>query len=180
MSDPQQEGAGAAVTSPAVEAAVAPTRAGESSAPGSATAAVPSPSSGQAPEGVARASLPQAAAVSASPRGPEKKSDPGRARGKPAALATTASSSGDAPNPAAGTKSNPPLSRDDPMVAALARPAPGGESVGGGKGLSAALAKCAGEKFLDGFVCEQKMRMQYCEGKWDTTSECSLPKREAR
>jgi hypothetical protein len=43
-----------------------------------------------------------------------------------------------------------------------------------------AVAKCADGGFLAGAVCEQKVRLQYCEGAWDKVPQCSRAQREQR
>jgi hypothetical protein len=42
-----------------------------------------------------------------------------------------------------------------------------------GPSLAAALEKCSGEKFLAGVICEQKVRLRYCEGKWGKVPQCT-------
>lgn len=39
--------------------------------------------------------------------------------------------------------------------------------------LANALERCSQEKFLSGVICEQKVRLQYCEGKWGQVPECT-------
>ena len=38
--------------------------------------------------------------------------------------------------------------------------------------LRAAVARCARENFLAGFVCDQRARLQYCDGHWGEVPEC--------
>ena len=38
--------------------------------------------------------------------------------------------------------------------------------------LRAAVARCAKENFLAGFVCDQRARLQYCDGHWGEVPEC--------
>ncbi len=38
--------------------------------------------------------------------------------------------------------------------------------------LSEAIARCAGEGFLGGVICEQRARWQYCEGSWGKVAQC--------
>ena len=42
-----------------------------------------------------------------------------------------------------------------------------------GLALAAALEKCGDEKFLAGVVCEQKVRLRYCDGKWGQVPQCT-------
>ena len=39
--------------------------------------------------------------------------------------------------------------------------------------LTSALEKCGGEKFLAGVICEQKVRLRYCDGKWGQVPQCT-------
>jgi hypothetical protein len=47
----------------------------------------------------------------------------------------------------------------------------------GAQVLSIALEKCGQEKFLANVICEQKARLQFCDGKWGQIPQCtSRPK----
>ena len=39
--------------------------------------------------------------------------------------------------------------------------------------LAGALEKCSSEKFLAGVICEQKVRLRFCEGKWGQIPQCT-------
>ena len=43
----------------------------------------------------------------------------------------------------------------------------------GPQDLTVMLERCSGERFLAGVICEQKVRLQYCAGKWGQVPECS-------
>ena len=43
--------------------------------------------------------------------------------------------------------------------------------------LAGALEKCSNEKFLAGVICEQKVRLRFCEGKWGQTPQCTAKPR---
>ena len=34
------------------------------------------------------------------------------------------------------------------------------------------IARCGGENFFAGVICEQKVRLQYCEGYWGRVAQC--------
>jgi hypothetical protein len=43
--------------------------------------------------------------------------------------------------------------------------------------LASALEKCYGERFLSAVVCEQKVRLKFCEGKWGQIPQCTAKQR---
>ncbi len=47
----------------------------------------------------------------------------------------------------------------------------------GAQVLASALEKCGAEKFLASFLCEQKARLQFCEGKWGQVPQCTAKQR---
>jgi hypothetical protein len=47
----------------------------------------------------------------------------------------------------------------------------------GAQVLASALERCHEEKFLAGVICEQKARLQYCEGKWGQVPQCTSKSR---
>ena len=38
--------------------------------------------------------------------------------------------------------------------------------------MSAALARCGSEGLLSRYTCEQRVRLQYCDGSWGQVSQC--------
>ena len=62
---------------------------------------------------------------------------------------------------------------EPPVQQAHANVAPAPATVDDNQTLSTMLEKCSGEKFLAGVICEQKVRLQYCEGKWGQVPQCT-------
>ena len=56
---------------------------------------------------------------------------------------------------------------------ARANIAPTPASADDGQTLATMLEKCSEEKFLAGVICEQKVRLRYCEGKWGQVPQCT-------
>ncbi|HET7032608.1 MAG TPA: hypothetical protein VFJ48_05750 [Casimicrobiaceae bacterium] len=76
----------------------------------------------------------------------------------------------DAARPAAVV---PPPQIEPPVQQARANIAPSPSNVDDGQSLATMLERCNEEKFLAGVICEQKVRLRYCEGKWGQVSQCS-------
>jgi hypothetical protein len=38
--------------------------------------------------------------------------------------------------------------------------------------MSDAIARCGGEGFLAAVICEQRARLQYCDGHWGQVAQC--------
>jgi hypothetical protein len=124
---------------------------------------------------------PRSALPMAGPQGPGP---------KPATAAAVRTSP--APNPVAGAapdtaaggtahRSPDPASRpDEPPPITLAS-APSRQPVSSAdrwKGLANAVAKCGEKGGFAGMICEQKVRIEYCEGAWEQVPECSRPQRD--
>src|SRR5262249_5048121 len=62
---------------------------------------------------------------------------------------------------------------EPPVQQARANVAPSPASVDDAQTLAAAIEKCNEEKFLAGVICEQKVRLRYCEGKWGQVPQCT-------
>ena len=62
---------------------------------------------------------------------------------------------------------------EPPVQQAHANVAPAPATVDDNQTLSTMLEKCSGEKFLAGVICEQKVRLRYCEGKWGQVPQCT-------
>ncbi len=60
-----------------------------------------------------------------------------------------------------------------PVQQARASTAPTPANAGDGQTLATMLEKCSEEKFLAGVICEQKVRLRYCEGKWGQVPQCT-------
>jgi hypothetical protein len=43
--------------------------------------------------------------------------------------------------------------------------------------MNAAIARCPRADFFAGVLCEQRVRLQYCEGYWGDVPECRSPNR---
>jgi hypothetical protein len=69
--------------------------------------------------------------------------------------------------PAAAPQVEPPVQQ------ARANIAPSPATVDDGQSLATMLEKCSEEKFLAGVICEQKVRLRYCEGKWGQVPQCT-------
>ena len=67
----------------------------------------------------------------------------------------------------------PPPQIEPPVQQARANIAPSPASVDDGQSLATMLEKCGEEKFLAGVICEQKVRLRYCEGKWGQIPQCT-------
>jgi hypothetical protein len=65
-----------------------------------------------------------------------------------------------------------------PATVALAPGPPPIESPDRWKELANAVAKCGEAGFFAGTICEQKVRIQYCEGAWEKVPQCSRPQRD--
>jgi hypothetical protein len=68
-------------------------------------------------------------------------------------------------------------SGEDSMRLARASPPQVATSVDEGRSLLALLEKCSQERFLAGVICEQKVRLKYCEGKWGQDPQCTAKPR---
>lgn len=154
-----------AAADPGVRASVAP--APENAAPGS-------PSSSDVGDVVPRAST--AVIVDAPPPAspPQKssfrrpatenrisKSGPAPADARPAGEAEATGRQGEAADtgPPASTVARAPIAQEPPMPDRW-------------DSMNAALASCAGENFLAGVVCTERVRLQYCEGFWGQVPQC--------
>jgi hypothetical protein len=62
---------------------------------------------------------------------------------------------------------------EPPVQQARANIAPTPAVVDDGQSLATMLEKCNEEKFLAGVICEQKVRLRYCEGKWGQVPQCT-------
>ena len=126
-------------------------------------------------------SPPRSAVPTASPQGPGTK-----------AAAVAAVRTSPAPNPVAGAspdtaaggtahRSPDPASRpEEPPPITLAS-APSRQPVSSPdrwKGLANAVAKCGEKGGFAGMICEQRVRIEYCEGAWEQVPECSRPQRD--
>jgi hypothetical protein len=60
-----------------------------------------------------------------------------------------------------------------PMQQARVNAVSGPVSAGDGQSLATMLEKCSDENFLAGVICEQKVRLRYCEGKWGKVPQCT-------
>jgi len=72
----------------------------------------------------------------------------------------------------------PPPPEQPPVMLAHAGALQPIESSERWKALAAAVAKCAEEGFLGGVICEQKVRLRYCDGAWEKVPQCSRPQPE--
>jgi hypothetical protein len=95
------------------------------------------------------------------------------ARAAASALASDAKSSPDAAsaNGAAAPQIEPPVQQ------ARVNVVPSAASGDDDQALARALEKCGEEKFLAGVICEQKVRLRYCEGKWGKVPQCTAKPR---
>lgn len=63
----------------------------------------------------------------------------------------------------------PPVQQAQARTSAAPSTASGDDA----QALASALENCSGEKFLAGVICEQKVRLRYCEGKWGQVPQCT-------
>jgi len=77
--------------------------------------------------------------------------------------------------PRIGAVAEAPQQIEPPIQQARANIAPSQSDADDGKSLASMLDKCSGEKFLAGVICEQKVRLRYCEGKWGQVPQCTKP-----
>lgn len=87
-------------------------------------------------------------------------------RPEPAAVAATV------PRPEIVEPVAPPPAPAPPPPAPVPRPAPPPDRW---QSMSNALAQCAREGGFGGFVCDQKVRLDSCEGYWGRVPQCPLP-----
>ena len=106
------------------------------------------------------ASLPKVAAPAPHPA--QAQGSRATADGKPASATSRV---GAVAEPA--PQSEPPIQQARVTVAAAQA------SVDDGQSLAAMLERCSEEKFLAGVICEQKVRLRYCEGKWGQVPQCT-------
>jgi hypothetical protein len=66
---------------------------------------------------------------------------------------------------------------EPPVQQAHANVAASGANGDDGQALASALERCNEEKFLAGVICEQKVRLRYCEGKWGQVPQCTAKPR---
>jgi len=66
-----------------------------------------------------------------------------------------------------------PMEVELPVQQARANIAPTPTTGDDGQALSTLLEKCSEERFLAGVICEQKVRLRYCEGKWGQVPQCT-------
>lgn len=130
--------------------------------------ATPEPSDGVA---VSIADLPSGGPPGAPPvaKGASRRATPAQATSAgDGAPDTAASSQGDAvdtPDPAPAEAAGTPA-----PVAAPAAPEPA--VADRWQAMNAAIAACRRETFLAGVICEQRVRLRYCEGFWGDVPQC--------
>jgi hypothetical protein len=66
-----------------------------------------------------------------------------------------------------------PSQVEPPTQQARANIAPSPANGDDGPSLATMLEKCSEEKFLAGVICEQKVRLRYCEGRWGQVPQCT-------
>jgi len=97
--------------------------------------------------------------------------------------ARTASRTKESPRSPSVENAGPPITpvmrdsaADTPPPKTLATPTPARSAevprVDRWQRMSAAIQSCAGKGFLDGVLCEQKVRLNYCEGWWGQVPQC--------
>ena len=132
-------------------------------------------------EDAAPISPPRAAAPTASPQGP----------GKKASMATAARTS-PAPSPVAGPSRDTvaggtPRKDPDPALPAgsaaadnaCERAQPAADRVARAlEGVGQCGGQVRGKGGFAGMICEQKVRIEYCDGAWEQVPECSRPQRD--
>ena len=67
----------------------------------------------------------------------------------------------------------PPPQAEPAVQQARANIAPSPSAADDAQTLATMLEKCSDEKFLAGVICEQKVRLRYCEGKWGQVPQCT-------
>jgi hypothetical protein len=66
-----------------------------------------------------------------------------------------------------------PQQAEPPVQQARASVAPSPSAADDAQSLATLLERCSDEKFLAGVICEQKVRLRYCEGKWGQVPQCT-------
>jgi hypothetical protein len=66
-----------------------------------------------------------------------------------------------------------PLQAEPSVQQARANMTPSPSAADDAQSLATMLEKCSDEKFLAGVICEQKVRLRYCEGKWGQVPQCT-------
>ncbi|HVN35324.1 MAG TPA: hypothetical protein VMU96_08725 [Casimicrobiaceae bacterium] len=92
-------------------------------------------------------------------------------RGAPPVRAAADAKAGDASHTSAVVLPQPAI--EPPVQTARANIAPSPAAVDDDQALAGMLEKCGEEKFLAGVICEQKVRLRFCEGKWGQVPQCT-------
>ena len=180
------EVAAAIVKSPPGVAAPPPVSDAMSASPGSAsiqpeasrtTVGPATPVQPVTPVAAPKGSTPPAISLAAG-----KKSDPSTTKAVPSPDPTALALSDPAAKAVSSRSTDAARSAPDPTPARVAQAAtaPMAETAGRDRVLASALARCSEAGFLSGVICEQKARLEYCEGAWDRIPQCTQPQREQR
>lgn len=156
----------ASTATPAVEAPAAPadgSTAGTATVPPGATGATatgaPEGAASASPEVTGAAPEPEPAAAPAAKAKPHPRPAP-----KPA------------PKPAPVAEPKAPTPAAAPVARPAAAPAPKKDRWA--QMLDAIASQCGKETFLDKVICEQKVRIQYCDGYWGKVQQCPMGMRD--
>ena len=103
------------------------------------------------------------------PKGSIRATAPRPARSTPPRAVSEARSSDDA----ARVNAEPQPQPEPPVQQARANVVSSPATADDGQNLATMLEKCSEEKFLAGVICEQKVRLRYCEGKWGQVPQCT-------
>lgn len=166
-------------------------------APRTATSQEPEPASGASGSAASPSAAGAKPAEAATPKGPRQPSTTAKAKTAPPAAARAKAGAGAAD----GTANTEPANAEAPPPAAGANdlaaetpatgPRPGAQagppSTSSGspvadrwQALATALERCGREGVFAGVICEQKARLQYCDGAWGEAPLCTSKSRVER
>jgi len=119
----------------------------------------------------------QSEPLEAEPPAPQKVSEPPPQPPKESTKALRPQRTAPAPRPIAEPNATDAAPAPAPQVEAPVQQARANivapANADDGQSLAAMLEKCSEEKFLAGVICEQKVRLRYCEGKWGQVPQCT-------
>jgi hypothetical protein len=155
---------GTSSEAPAAEAPADGSTAGATASPTGATAPGTASPEGVPPENSGATGATPASEAGAAPAAPAAKAKP--VHPKPAPKPATPPVAPRASAPAAAA----------PMAPAAVAPAPPKDRWA--QMLDAIASQCGKETFLNKVICEQKVRIQYCDGYWGKVSQCPMGMRD--